>query len=78
VGTVTVRFSGMRPAVLARAAAEGITEGQAWAQREAESLTLLLDAADDLETRTRAVLASAGEDLDAAVAGLASLTGGAA
>ena len=47
--TVTVKFPGMRPAILARAAELGITGEEAWAQREREAEENLDRAAEMLE-----------------------------
>jgi hypothetical protein len=49
VSTVTVRFPGSRPAILARAAEQGITEEEAWAQRERQAEQNLDEAAELLE-----------------------------
>jgi hypothetical protein len=49
VNAVTVRFPGMRPAIMARAAEQGITEEEAWAQRQQEAEENLAGAARLLE-----------------------------
>ena len=55
-GTVTVKFPGMRPAIVARAAELSITGEAAWAERERQAEDNLAEAARLLDAIRPAAL----------------------
>jgi hypothetical protein len=55
---LTIRFSGIQPAVIEQAHRDGISVTEAWRRREHEGFGLLADAAADRLTQIRADLDS--------------------